>query len=59
MADKERTTVYIQTNILQEAKSFNINVSRAAEDGLVRAIKKAVLMAEVEKRIDSDLEKMV
>lgn len=56
MAAKERTTVYLQADILQEAKGLNINVSQAAEAGLIRAIRKAALMAEAEKRIDAELE---
>lgn len=58
MAAKERTTVYLPADVLQEAKRLGVNVSQAAEAGLIRAIKKAALMAEAEKRIDAELEKM-
>lgn len=58
MAEKERTTVYLPRDVLEQAKAYGINVSQAAAAGLLREIRKAELMAEAEKQIEKELQKM-
>lgn len=55
---KERTTIYVDSDLMEQARALNINISQAATAGLMRAVKKAVLMAEAEKKIEQELNMM-
>lgn len=54
---KEITSVYLPTEIKEQAKALKINISQAATAGVLRAIKKAELMKEAEKKIEQELNK--
>lgn len=58
MTAKERTTIYVPVELMEQARALNINISQAATAGLMRAVKKAVLMAEAEKKIEQELNMM-
>ena len=58
MECKKNVTVYVPVELINKAKDWNINISQAATSGISRAIKKAELMAEYEKKVEEELSKM-
>lgn len=55
---KERTTIYVDSELMEQARALNINISQAASSGVLRAVKKAALLAEAEKKIEQELNMM-
>lgn len=58
MESKKNVTVYVPVELIDKARDLNINISQAASSGISRAIKKAELMAEYEKKVEEELSKM-
>ena len=50
---KTRTTVYISSDVIRQAKIAKINISAAAESGIRKAIEKAAYMEQQSTKYDS------